>query len=140
MPKMAGKVVMEPQAPPHFTQSLGVPQHADAESLLRIMAIIHQEPLATAFADLQTGRVNEADGLKLAHLFEEVGALAIHQLINRELLFDAYSFDSYWKTLGPVVSKARQKSGNPKFGENFELMAEMATDYRDLRPAKKLPG
>jgi hypothetical protein len=133
---MAGKVVSEPEAPHRFTQTLGKADQADAQSLLEIMAIVHQEPLATAFADLQVGKVRPAEALKLAHLFEEIGALTIHQLINRDLLFDTYAFDNYWKTLGPVVLKNRRQGGNKKFGENFELIAEMAADYRQQRPAK----
>ena len=133
---MAGKAVSGPQAPHRFSQSLGQATAADAQSLLSIMQIVHQEPLATAFADLQVGKVRQAEALKLAHLFEEIGALAIHQLVSRDLLFDAYAFDNYWKALGPVVLKNRKASRNKKFGENFELIAEMAADYREQRPPK----
>lgn len=133
---MAGKIVSEPEAPHRFAQGLGHATAEDAHSLLSIMSIIHQEPLASAFVDLQVGKVSEADALKLAHLFEEIGALAIHHLVNRDLLFDAYAFDSYWAALGPIVAESRQKSGNQKLGENFELIAEMAADYREVRPAK----
>jgi hypothetical protein len=133
---MAGKVVSSPQAPHRFSQALGQPQPADAGLLLGIMSIVHTEPLATSFADLEIGKVKPADTLKLAHLFEEIGALVIHGLVNRDLLFDAYAFDSYWKSLGKVVLQKRKATRNPKFGENFELMAEMAADYREQRPPK----
>ena len=133
---MAGKTVSEPQAPHKFSQSLGQATPADAQSLLAIMQIVHEEPLATAFAELQVGKVRAAEALKLAHLFEEIGALAIHQLVSRDLLVDAYAFDNYWKALRPFVLKSRKSTGNKKFGENFELIAEMAADYRDQRPPK----
>ena len=133
---MAGKTVSSPDAPHRFSQHLGTPGQPDAESLLAIMTIVHTEPLATAFADLQAGTSTKANSLKLAHLFEEIGALVIHQLINRDLLFDAYAFDSYWKVLGPTVLATRKKNKNAKFGENFEMLAEMAADYRDQRPPK----
>jgi hypothetical protein len=133
---VAGKVVSQPEAPHQFSQTLGRPDQHDTEALLSIMAIVHQEPLASAFADLQTGSVKDADAVKLAHLFEEIGALTIHQLVNRDLLFDAYSFDTYWTALKPAVLKLRKQTGNSKIGENFELIAEMASDYREMRPAK----
>lgn len=134
---MAGKVVSSPQAPHRFTQALGQPQQTDAGVLLGIMSIVHTEPLATAFADIEVGKVRPADALKLSHLFEEIGALVIHGLVNRDLLFDAFAFDSYWKALGKVVLQKRKATRNPKFGENFELMAEMAADYREQRPPKR---
>jgi hypothetical protein len=133
---MAGKAVSEPQAPHRFQQSLGQATQADAQTLLAIMEIVHHEPLATAFADLQVGKVKPADALKLAHLFEEIGALTIHQLVSRDLLFDAYAFDSYWNALKATVVKSRKSTRNPKYGENFELLAEMAADYRQQRPPK----
>ncbi|MFY9614298.1 MAG: hypothetical protein WAT58_02765 [Candidatus Dormiibacterota bacterium] len=133
---MAGKAVSGPQGPHRFSQTLGQATQADAQSLLAIMQIVHQEPLATAFADLQVGKVRTADALKLAHLFEEIGALTIHQLVNRDLLFDAYAFDSYWASLKSTVTRSRKATKNPKFGENFELLAEMAADYRQQRPPK----
>ena len=52
-------------------------------------------------------------------------------LLSRDLLFDAFAFDVYWKSLGAVVKRTRKTSHNPKFGENFELMAEMAGGHAD---------
>ena len=53
-----------------------------------------------------------------------------------DLLFDAFAFDSYWDQLKKAVHEAREKTGNRKFCENFELAAELAIAYRETRPPK----
>jgi hypothetical protein len=133
---MAGKTVSRRAVSHGLTQPLHRPEATDAHLLLSVMSIIHEEPLAAAFNALQKGKVTEIQATGLAHFFEEIGALVIHNLISRDLLFDAFAFDVYWKSLGAVVKRTRKTSHNPKFGENFELMAEMAAEYRQERPPK----
>jgi len=100
------------------------------------MSVLHGSAIEPAFNALQLGKVENQQGLALAHVFEEIGALVLHRLVNQDLLFDAFAFDVYWRSLSKVVLDARSKSGNDKFGENFELMAELAADYREQRPSK----
>ena len=133
---MAGKTLSQRAVSHGLMQPLHRPEATDAHLLLGVMSIVHEEPLATAFNALQKGKVTEAQATGLAHFFEEIGAMVIHNLISRDLLFDAFAFDVYWKSLGTVVKRTRKTSHNPKFGENFELMAEMAAEYRQERPAK----
>ncbi len=133
---MAGKTVHQRAISPGLTQPLHRPEATDAHLMVGLMAIVHDEPLASAFNALQQGKVTAAQSVGLAHFCEEIGAMVIHNLISRELLFDAFAFDVYWKTLGPEVKRIRKSSHNPKFGENFELMSEMALEYREERPPK----
>jgi len=133
---MAGKTISQRAVSHGLTQPLHRPEATDAGLLLGLMSIVHEEPLASSFNALQKGKVTEAQATGLAHFFEEIGALVIHNLINRDLLFDAFAFDVYWKILGASVKRTRKTSRNAKFGENFELMAEMAAEYREERPPK----
>src|SRR5258708_13316260 len=98
------------------------------------MEMVHDEPLASAFNAIQQGKVTAAQSVGLAHFCEEIGAMVIHNLISRELLFDAFAFDGYWKTLGPEVKRIRKSNHNPTFGENFELISEMAFEHREEQP------
>src|SRR5258708_645775 len=128
---MAGKTIHQRAVSHGLTQPLHRPETTDAHLMVGLMAIVHDEPLASAFNSLQKGKVTDAEGIGLAHFCEEIGALVIHNLISRELVFDAFAFDVYWKILGPSVKRIRKSSHNAKFGENFELMAEMANEYRE---------
>ena len=133
---MPGPVVQEPAAAHKFASPLSPAGAADAGVLLQIMSVLHSNAVGPAFNALQLGKVENQQGLALAHVFEEIGALVLHRLVNQDLLFDAFAFDVYWKSLSKIVLDARKRTGNDKFGENFQLMAELAADYREQRPSK----
>ncbi|SRR5258708_26203184 len=135
---MAGPAVHAQAAPEALKLSFGTIGAADAGVMLQIMSILHREPLASSFSALLSGREPGKGGLDLAHFFEEIGALALHGLVTEELLFDAFALDHYWDQLRPVVEAARRRDGNAKFGENFELLATAAAEYRRNRPPKSL--
>lgn len=100
------------------------------------MTILHSEPNSSMFARLLQDQQTPEDEVPLAHLFEEISTLALHGLVPEDLLFDAFAFDDYWQKLKARVEAVREKSGNPKFAENFELAAASAVEYREDRPAK----
>lgn len=133
---MAGPVVHEPATAGRMTPKFGNATREDVPGFLGIMRIIHQEPNSSAFARLLTGQQKSDDEIPLAHLFEEISTLALHGLIVEDLLFDAFAFDYYWKELKGSVRDAREKTGNQKFCENFELAAKLAIAYRESRPPK----
>jgi len=133
---MAGPVVHEPASALRRTPQFGNATRDDLPGFLGIMRIIHQEPNSSAFARLLTGDQRSEDEIPLAHLFEEVSTLALHGLIVEDLLFDAFAFDYYWDALKGSVESARQRTGNPKFCENFEMAAQLAVAYRTARPPK----
>jgi hypothetical protein len=111
------------------------PEHAD--SFLRIMAMLHGEPVAPAFGRLLKKSLQPDDYVLLAHLFEEISVLALHHLIPEALLFDAFAFDLYWDELREDIMALRRQTGNEKFCENFEIAADRARDYRNDRPPKR---
>ena len=133
---MAGPVVHEPASAIRRAPQFGTATRDDVPGFVGIMRIIHQEPNSSAFARLLTGQQRSEDEIPLAHLFEEISTLALHGLIVEDLLFDAFAFDHYWSALKDSVEAARKKTGNKKFCENFELCAQLATAYREQRPAK----
>jgi hypothetical protein len=111
------------------------PEHAD--SFLRIMSMLHSEPVAPAFGRLLKKSLQPDDYVLLAHLFEEISVLALHHLIPEALLFDAFAFDLYWDELREDIQALRRQTGNEKFCENFEIAADRARDYRNERPPKR---
>ena len=100
------------------------------------MQLLHGEPTAPAFARLLKKRLEPDDYVLLAHIFEEISVLALHHLVPEALLFDAFAFDLYWDELREDVMRLRAGTGNDKFGENFEIAAERAREYRADRPPK----
>jgi hypothetical protein len=133
---MAGPVVVDPTKPVHREPEFGTATREDVPGFLGIMQILHQEPTSSAFARLLTDDLRNEDRVPLTHLFEEISTLALHRLIVEDLLFDAFAFDVYWNELGETVQQVRRKTGNPKFGENFEIAAGLARLYRERRPPK----
>jgi hypothetical protein len=132
---MAGPVVIKP-AEARWTPQFGTASEKDVPAFIGIMQILHQEPTASAFARLLSGNVRTEDEIPLVHLFEEIATLAVHGLVVEDLLFDAFAFDGYWDELRERVMALRERSGNPKFGENFEIAAGQARAYREARPPK----
>lgn len=114
------------------------PEHA--ATFLGIMSVLHAEPAAPAFGRLLKKELDVDDYVLLAHLFEEISVLALHRLIPEALLFDAFAFDLYWDELREDVLAVRQRTGNAKFSENFELAAARARLYRrDFPPKLRWP-
>jgi hypothetical protein len=105
-------------------------------SFVALMGILHNEPIASAFARLLSKRLAADDYVQLAHVFEEISVLALHRHIAEELLFDAFAFDMYWDELREDVLTVRRLTGNEKFCENFEMAAERARRYRRDFPPK----
>jgi hypothetical protein len=133
---MAGPVVHEPATAAARVPKFGNATKDDLPGFLGIMRIIHQEPNSSAFARLLVDQQKPEDEIPLAHLLEEISTLAMHGLIVEDLLFDAFAFDYYWDQLKGSVRRAREKTGNQKFCENFELAAKLAIAYRESRPPK----
>jgi hypothetical protein len=133
---MAGPVVHQPASAARREPQFGNATREDVPAFLGIMRIIHQEPNSSAFARLLTGQQRAEDEIPLAHLFEEISTLALHGLIVEDLLFDAFAIDRYWDQVKSTVTATRQRTGNEKFCENFELAAKLAVAYREQRPSR----
>lgn len=133
---MAGPVVINPAASTRPQPRFGTATQADIPAFLGIMQLLHQEPNSGAFARLLSGKLQENDYIPLAHLFEEISTLAVHGLVSEDLLFDAFAFDLYWNQFKQRMERLRDETGNAKLCENFEIAAQAAQAYRDLRPAK----
>ncbi len=62
--------------------------------------------------------------------FGETGALVRNEVLNRELLFDIFWADGTWAKVGPSVRRVRERSGDARFYENFELLRQTPTSGR----------
>jgi hypothetical protein len=133
---MAGPVKVDPSRRPWREPEFGTASQADVPAFLGIMRVLREPTIAPAFTRLITNDVRPEDEVPLSHLFEEICTLAVHRLIAEDLLFDAFAFDLYWDRLGPTIGAVRTRTDNPKFCENFELCADSARAYRELRPRK----
>lgn len=109
---------------------------AQGATFLAFAEMLHTEPAASAFARLLGKRLSEDDYVHLAHLFEEISVLVLHNLIAEELVFDAFAVDMYWDELREDVLRLRETTGNDKLCENFEIAAGRARAYREERPPK----
>jgi hypothetical protein len=136
---MAGHSSFDPTQPRRREPEFGTATLADVPAFLGIMRVLHEPPMAGSFARLLTREQLPGDLVPLAHVFEEICTLAMHRLISEDLLFDAFAIDHYWNQLESTVHGLRFNTGNPKFCENFEICAEQARIYRELRPHKPRP-
>jgi hypothetical protein len=137
---MAGYERFDPLKPRRREPEFGTATHDDVPAFLGVMRILHEPPTAGSFARLLEDELVPGDLVPLAHLFEEICTLAMHRLISEDLLFDAFAIDHYWDRLDSAVMGVRVTAGNPKFCENFEICAEQARIYRELRPHKPRPS
>jgi len=131
---MAGPAVVDPSrtlARP-FTQATA----DDIPAVLGIMGILHSEPLASAFNHLLVGKLAGDDAISLTHFFEEVAVLVNHRRVAEDLVFDMLALDLYWNQLEKSIQQTRKSSGNAKFAENFEIVAQSAGEYREQKPSK----
>ena len=137
---MAGPIVIDPARGQRRVPNFGTATHHDVQGFVGIMQILHTEPNSSMFARLLDGSPQDEDELPLAHLFEEISTLALHNLVVEDLLFDAFAIDHYYDTLKKRIQAARKKTKNPKFCENFEAAALLAREYRALRPKRLREG
>jgi hypothetical protein len=70
--------------------------------------------------------------------FEEAGYLIRSGLMREDLFFDGwYAMPQMWERTRPYVDFLRRESGNPRLYENFEWLAERASEFwaeRDRNP------
>src|SRR5258708_13427111 len=88
---MRGQIEQRPPAP-----DFGRVTQDHAATFIGIMSMVHGEPVAPAFGRLLKKSLQPDDYVLLAHLFQEISALALHHLIPEALLFDQFGFDRYW--------------------------------------------
>lgn len=110
----------------------------DVTVFLTIMQILHSEPTVSSFMRLLRKQLEPDDYVPLSHLFEEISVLAVHGFVHEHLLIDALALDMYWDELREDIFQVRRSTGNPKFCENFEAIADRAREYR--RPPSDGPG
>jgi hypothetical protein len=108
----------------------------DTQVLLGIMKMLHSEPLAGAFTKLLQNAASGEDAIALAHFFEEVSVLTERGHVAEDLIFDVFALDLYWDQLEKGVQALRKRTGNGKLCENFEVLAEVAREYRQSRPGR----
>jgi hypothetical protein len=133
---VAGPVNVDPTRPSRREPQFGTATEADVPAFLGIMRILREPTIAPAFTRLLLDDLREEDGIPLAHVFEEICTLAVHNLIVEDLLFDAFAIDLYWARIEHWISGVRSRTENSKFCENFEICAEQARAYRKARPHK----
>lgn len=60
----------------------------------------------------------------LLHMYEEIGALVRHKLLNSDVIYDVYSslIIGAWKRLNDLITVQRQNYGGDELWENFEYL------------------
>ncbi|PKP56814.1 hypothetical protein CVT91_12175 [Candidatus Atribacteria bacterium HGW-Atribacteria-1] len=65
-----------------------------------------------------------ANASKICGVFETIGTLYKHGLLNEELLFDWLAIDLVWDRIKGFALGMRKQTGEPRIHENFEAMAK----------------
>jgi len=58
---------------------------------------------------------------------ERVGTFVKNGVLNEALVNDLYDVKGAWRVCEKVVKGSRKEAGEPRLGENFELLASRAT-------------
>ncbi|MFN2464151.1 MAG: hypothetical protein ABR573_09665 [Candidatus Dormibacteria bacterium] len=131
---MAGPAISDPSR--RLARPFSQATADDVPAALGIMGILHSEPLASAFNRLLANKLSGDDAVSLTHFFEEVAVLVNHRRVAEDLVYDMLALDLYWDQLQKSIERTRKSSGNAKFGENFEIAAQSAAEYREQKPSK----
>ncbi|HTT14731.1 MAG TPA: hypothetical protein VMG81_03005 [Thermoplasmata archaeon] len=74
---------------------------------------------------------------RFVELFETVGTLVKHELVDEELIHDRWMSRAAWEFLKPTIERERRLAG-PGFAENFEWLAVRNRAFAERRAAR--PG
>ena len=58
---------------------------------------------------------------------ERTGTFVKHGLLSEALVMDLYDVKGAWRLSEKVIKGSRKESGEPRLGENFELLASRAS-------------
>jgi len=69
--------------------------------------------------------------------FEHIGVLVEYGFLNEDLFFDRYgSLQAEWEKSRPIIYGLRKEWNEPRFRENFELLARRGRKWLDRHPPK----
>jgi hypothetical protein len=127
------------------------PTWEDADLLLRINDLASREEMRRALDWFRRNHLGlEGHGVHpisrdadefayvqaFVELFETVGALVKHDLLNEELVHDRWMTRAAWDFFKPTIERERRLAG-PDFAENFEWLAERNRGWETKRAAAR---
>ena len=69
--------------------------------------------------------------------FEFAGVLVEKGFLNADLFFDRYgTLQAEWGKCKPIIYGLREKWNEPRYRENFELLANLGPEWQKNHPAK----
>ena len=110
---------------------LGPPTNEDAQLMLQLAqwgtTLGVEDAMAEIFAESfdpeGADPLEDAAVRRLLMYCESIGTLAKHDLLSAQLIDDWLWIDGLWARLGPSALKLRERLGEPRLFENFELLA-----------------
>ena len=122
------------------------PTHKDAELMLQLVRSWPIEATDFLWSDEFVADPGELatslDGQAVANIravlnmYETIGTLHKHDLLNEDLLFDWLAIDLTWDRVKGYALAWRAEIGNPHMYENFEAMASAQRTWAVARDGK----
>jgi hypothetical protein len=111
--------------------AMGPPTNEDAQLMLQLAqwgtALGIEDAMAEIFSETFDAQAAEpmanASVRKLLSYCESIGTLTKHGLLSAQLVDDWIWIDGLWARLGPAALNLRERLGEPRLYENFELLA-----------------
>ena len=77
----------------------------------------------------------------LANFFEHVGTLVKKRIIDRDIAADLWGgvILTNWNALSPIITNRRIIANQPALWENFEYLAVVCDDFRNVHPGGAFP-
>jgi hypothetical protein len=94
-------------------------QLGQSYGLIDMMPVIFSEEFDPETADVVDAPVRTVLGYG-----ELIGTLVKHDLISAELVHDYLWLGGVWARVGPAAKRQREKHGEPRLYENFELLVQ----------------
>jgi hypothetical protein len=110
---------------------MGPPTNEDAQLMISLAqwgtALGIEDAMAEVFSETfdpqAADPMQNAAVRKLLSYCESIGTLTKHDLLSAQLVDDWLWIDGLWDRLGPAALRLRERHGEPRLYENFELLA-----------------
>jgi hypothetical protein len=109
---------------------MSVPTQEDGKMLIQLAQLGQSSGLNEAIPaifdddfDPETADVTDRAVRTVLGYGELIGTLVKHDLISAELVHDYLWIEGIWARVGPAAMRQREKHGEPRLYENFELLA-----------------
>ena len=133
---MAPSLVVDPSAPGGPKLPAGAVSGAGARAFTGLM--LPDSDAAGPYPSAFLSHASNGDNLVLLSRLEELSTSILEGIVPEDQLLATFPIDTYWTSLRAEVVDIRRRTGNVRFSEHFQQVAQLAAGHRKLNIAKAI--